>query len=700
MAYDGNGNFLRIHNWAQDAANGVNINAPEMDGEDNGFAAGLSLAVTRDGQGKMSSDFLPNVDNALALGSAIRRWTTLNGIPISTLAIFPAQTPAEIAAGVVPVNIAFPESTLYRYGSNTVPGTTDMTSAMQNAALVAAFTGKILIPHQDAIKTTAATTLPSSVTVSGGGYFTNLLATTTNQTAIFTTSAASNVRIENIRFIGSNTSTGATANGNCLQFNNSDHIKVDRCWFSLFRSPPVFFNGDSGTHNDFLVQDCYFFNNQTTIAAGEVTIYGTCNSSQVVRCRFEASVTAPFGRGVFIADLSSALNWTDITVDGCTFIGHANNGICTDEENPASTFRSGIVNLCNNKVYNSIQSGFKLKNSYRTIVTGNYFSGCDTVPEVPGSQQGAIFINACWDTTCSDNIIINTGTDGIRSIGLNTGSGGTAAGAARSAMNINNNIVESAGQAGIITTNDVYESNILGNSLRNSGTTGIAVVPGAGTPGKSMIVAHNNVRGTGGSTAGINVDSVTSGLTLSANQAKLCGGYGISVSNCADVVLDANIAMDNGQGAVNTSGIKLVSVTNVIVSNNRAGNNVGTTQGYGLEIGASVTGLFYDTNNNLTGNQTGPDFGISLPVVASAATVTLTSKTTKISGTTNITSITAAGWAGQTITLIFQGVLTVVNGNDLKLSVGLGNFTTAADATLTLLCDGGNFFEIGRSTNA
>jgi hypothetical protein len=88
MAFDGNGNFVRIHNWTQDASNAIDINAGEMDGEDNGFAGGLSICVTRDGQGKMAADFTPATDNIYNLGTASRRWVTVNQIPIVPLSNF------------------------------------------------------------------------------------------------------------------------------------------------------------------------------------------------------------------------------------------------------------------------------------------------------------------------------------------------------------------------------------------------------------------------------------------------------------------------------------------------------------------------------------------------------------------------------------------------------------------------------------
>jgi hypothetical protein len=50
MPFNGTGTFVRVYNWQTDKANGVKIRADRADGEDDSFAAGLTLAVTRDGQ--------------------------------------------------------------------------------------------------------------------------------------------------------------------------------------------------------------------------------------------------------------------------------------------------------------------------------------------------------------------------------------------------------------------------------------------------------------------------------------------------------------------------------------------------------------------------------------------------------------------------------------------------------------------------
>lgn len=85
MAFDGNGNYVRIHNWTADAANALDINAGEMDAEDSSIAGAFNITVTRDGQGKMAADFTAATDNVYNLGTAARRWASINSIPIAPL---------------------------------------------------------------------------------------------------------------------------------------------------------------------------------------------------------------------------------------------------------------------------------------------------------------------------------------------------------------------------------------------------------------------------------------------------------------------------------------------------------------------------------------------------------------------------------------------------------------------------------------
>jgi hypothetical protein len=67
-----------------------------------------------------------------------------------------------------------------------------------------------------------------------------------------------------------------------------------------------------------------------------------------------------------------------------------------------------------------------------------------------------------------------------------------------------------------------------------------------------------------------------------------------------------------------------------------------------------------------------------------------------ISGTTSITSVLVNGHTGRRVTLIFLGILTFTDGSNLTLA---GNFTTTANDTITIACDGSNWYEVCRSVN-
>lgn len=55
MPFNGTGTFVRLENWTNDANNNLPISATKFDIEDNDFASGLSLCLTRDGQGGPSA---------------------------------------------------------------------------------------------------------------------------------------------------------------------------------------------------------------------------------------------------------------------------------------------------------------------------------------------------------------------------------------------------------------------------------------------------------------------------------------------------------------------------------------------------------------------------------------------------------------------------------------------------------------------
>ncbi len=83
-------------------------------------------------------------------------------------------------------------------------------------------------------------------------------------------------------------------------------------------------------------------------------------------------------------------------------------------------------------------------------------------------------------------------------------------------------------------------------------------------------------------------------------------------------------------------------------------------------------------------------------VIDSDTTITLPAPGIyQVAGSATITSVTA-GDSGDVATLLFDDILTFTDGSNLKLA---GDMTTSADDTITIICDGTNWYEQARSAN-
>ena len=173
----------------------------------------------------------------------------------------------------------------------------------------------------------------------------------------------------------------------------------------------------------------------------------------------------------------------------------------------------------------------------------------------------------------------------------------------------------------------------------------------------------------------------------------------INLDHSSTCFVSATIS-DNLIGAAAGAGTTAALTVNtgpppVITHNQKHGT--GTTV-LGISVGSGSFASRVE-NNNVYGCVTDVTNAVSSGV-ASATSIALPNWTDSIvvTGTTNITSIAAgSGQKGRTVTLMFQGILTFTDGNNLKLA---GNFVTTADDTITLTCaDGTNWYEVCRSVN-
>jgi hypothetical protein len=174
-------------------------------------------------------------------------------------------------------------------------------------------------------------------------------------------------------------------------------------------------------------------------------------------------------------------------------------------------------------------------------------------------------------------------------------------------------------------------------------------------------------------------------------------GYGIDSQNTsAGATHQISDVIANGPGS-QTIGINLNLADN--------GGNTGITQ-----VNGCVT-LFNTANQMVEIGRRDRIFmsnniGYLRPLQSVAATATLAIPTSvcqngilQVTGTTGISNITAAGYLGAQVTLLFSGILTMAKGGNIKLSTTFTNYVSAAGSTLQLICDGTNWYEVSRSIN-
>jgi hypothetical protein len=186
---------------------------------------------------------------------------------------------------------------------------------------------------------------------------------------------------------------------------------------------------------------------------------------------------------------------------------------------------------------------------------------------------------------------------------------------------------------------------------------------------------------------GISCGNYDYGLKVVNSTIRLNGGDGISFTNSsrpAVLVQGNHIAANTGWG------VKNISASNFwlrLAHNDILANSAGQ-----VSLTVPSTNGFIRRHGNYLASSEAPT-GLETSV-ASAATITLPEENefVKVTGTTNITSVTAS-FPNRRVTLVFAGILTFTDGSNLKLA---GNFVTTADDSISLVCDGTDWFETSR----
>lgn len=255
----------------------------------------------------------PTFDSSgnVALAASLPSGTLSQASIVSFLGADPLtrQTAAEITAGAAPVNLQFLPGNILRYGTNTVPGTTDMTGAITKAIAVAmAGGGPVIAPPGIYLYTTQITTaFPATTTdisiIGAGANLTEFRCSAVSGGLAFTWNTELNtVHIRDIAF-----TTSVAGGGSALSFNFNSFAStitlsdVENCVFRGSDGYNVAFYWNNGiVQNDtsaFNIDNCTFFGKGTFAAGGNgcsgngILLQGINSSNlavltNVTRCNF------------------------------------------------------------------------------------------------------------------------------------------------------------------------------------------------------------------------------------------------------------------------------------------------------------------------------------------------------------------------------------------------------------------------------
>lgn len=254
----------------------------------------------------------------------------------------------------------------------------------------------------------------------------------------------------------------------------------------------------------------------------------------------------------------------------------------------------------------------------------------------------------------------------------------------------------SATEAAIELTGKSYFNAVRGNVVVSSGRNGIKLEGGAAAadrPSDNQIVGNYVFRPQqyGIQLLGSTRSVVSNNTIFEANQ--VAGAYGA-----------INLQRSNGVAVVSAKviGNTVLGATHNYALDIDAGPPVATNaEVIGNSFSAGTSGTYTDNATTTVGKAntlSGGDPAISVASTATMAIPDGIGEFYTVTGTADITSITAS-WRGRRVTLLFSGTAAtngVVDGSNLKLASTLAY---TPDDTITLVCDGTNWYETARSVN-
>lgn len=374
----------------------------------------------------LTGDVIPGITNTYTLGSSSKSWAQLflgpNEVPafneLTGNIGYYEQTEAEIAAAVTIVNGSISPGNILRYGSNTTPGTTDMTVALQAAIDQNNQGGVAVYCPRGTYNISSKVTLYAATKITGDGWAANAGSFTPSAGTIFNwTGTGVFLSLQGV-------STGNYAEALCMRdFAIYNSGGIDNCTgiqmlFAPFSSLTNIYiggfqgtgipgtngtgieQGDSSWHcifNNVIIQGCTTSLNSHD--AGEDSNYNNC----VFR-----SFNYTAGVGVYLNGQAQTNKFTDCDLSdniyGCLISQSDSNGDGTGIPLPMQvTFDTCQFEQCNNFAIGISVSNQSFANNkaYPSVITTNcrFYIPASGGSVTPNNGQAIVYAQACSQIT-------------------------------------------------------------------------------------------------------------------------------------------------------------------------------------------------------------------------------------------------------------------------------------------------------------
>jgi hypothetical protein len=526
-----------------------------------------------------------------ALGNQFDQATYVNGVQVVLsqanigLALYP-QTANEIADSIVPVNYQYPPGNILRYGTNTVPGTTDMSSALSNAI---ACNSRIYIPA-GLYLIAQPISLLADITIYGDGVGSQLnLSNNSITTDWITGSGITNTSITDLQVNVTSTVGAGPAYSGAIGFRGSTYCRLERVTVGAFNNCGLLLEASSNCR----------------IAACSVSgFYGSFTDGSDIKC-------------YTLND--SNLSFNVIDANQC-FGGTSANGIALETSSTPNTLMFKNV-ITNNRVGTHTTYGILLychqtpDDTYNQVI-GNYVENI-TGSGLTGQGGPGIYIAGMTGVTIANNVVYNcctaVTTQYLQAV-LDMAQGNTSAipiagiaiFAAPPGTTITGNTVSSQISNGALTVgiwaNGVSGLTISGNSVNivNTLTSTRGIFVYATATINNITINGNSVIGC--SYAGISLEQVsgsflTNDVAISGNS--ITGGGSSSIPLR---IVATGSAVVTVTGNVCNATTVVAMIVNTVAYVRCAGNTFSTTGTLAVQTsGACGGGMLEESNLLLAG---------------------------------------------------------------------------------------------------